>query len=112
MALGISGAGWLAISGLVSAAAGGVQAEQSNSAQRRGLRRQGQAQQRAEANAASQRRESQVQQRRANRKQADIGGILAGELGQGGLGSTLLTGPQGVASDRLRLGKGTTLLGG
>jgi len=103
MALGISGTGWLAISAIASAAGGVVQADQTGASQRRGIRRQAVAQRQAEANAGSQRRESRMAQRSVNRQQADIAGILAAEQAEGGV-SSLLTGPQGVDSSRLRLG--------
>lgn len=48
---------------------------------------------------------------RANRKAPDMAAILAGNAMTKGVGSTMLTGPQGVASSNLTLGR-STLLGG
>lgn len=50
---------------------------------------------------------------RANRKRPNANAILAAaqQAARGGMGSTMLTGPQGVSSSELSLGK-STLLGG
>jgi hypothetical protein len=50
---------------------------------------------------------------RANRRNADVAGILSGiqQQAKGGQSGTLLTGAQGVDNSALTLGK-TTLLGG
>ena len=48
---------------------------------------------------------------RQNQNQVDIGGLLEGNAG-GEMGTTLLTGAQGIARDQLSLGKGSSLLGG
>ena len=50
---------------------------------------------------------------RANQKRPNANAILAAaqQAAKGGMGGTLLTGPQGVGSDELSLGK-STLLGG
>jgi hypothetical protein len=50
---------------------------------------------------------------RANQKRPNANAILAAaqQAARGGLGGTLLTGPQGVSSSELSLGK-STLLGG
>lgn len=47
----------------------------------------------------------------ANRKAPDLAALLAGNMLTKGVGSTMLTGPQGVASNSLTLGR-NTLLGG
>ena len=50
---------------------------------------------------------------RANQKRPNTNAILASaqQAAKGGMGSTMLTGPQGVSSSELSLGK-STLLGG
>ena len=50
---------------------------------------------------------------RANQKRPNANAILAAaqQAAKGGMGSTLLTGPQGVSSSEMSLGK-STLLGG
>ena len=48
---------------------------------------------------------------RQNQNQADVGAILEGNTGSE-TGSTLLTSPLGVDPNQLKLGKGTSLLGG
>ena len=50
---------------------------------------------------------------RANQKRPNANAILAAaqQAAKGGMGGTLLTGPQGVNTDELSLGK-STLLGG
>ena len=50
---------------------------------------------------------------RANQKRPNANAILAAaqQAAKGGMGSTMLTGPQGVSSSELSLGK-STLLGG
>jgi len=67
----------------------------------------------AQANANKQAKQAEQDMNRANQRQADIAGALgaAGAANNAGIGSTMLTGPQGVAQDALTLGK-NTLLGG
>lgn len=48
---------------------------------------------------------------RQNQNQADVGSLLEGNTGNE-TGSTLLTSPLGVDPNQLKLGKGTSLLGG
>jgi uncharacterized protein HemX len=76
------------------------------------LARQNQAQQEAETNALSNERKSEEAQNAANQKTPDITAILkrAAVMGNSGLSSTMLTGPGGVKSSNLQLGK-TSLLG-
>lgn len=58
-----------------------------------------------------QRKEQEQQFNRQNQNQVDVGSILDGNVG-GEMGSTLLTGAQGISRDQLSLGKGSNLLGG
>jgi Flp pilus assembly protein TadB len=56
-------------------------------------------------------KEQQQQFNRQNQNQVDVSGMLEGNSG-GEMGTTLLTGAQGIAKDQLTLGKGSNLLGG
>jgi len=87
--------------------------ERANKAQKQALNEQRQAQQQAAAQAASQQRRSAQAMAAANRRQPDMLGIMAGaaEGAGGGPTSTMLTGPSGVSSQDLALGR-QTLLGG
>ena len=58
-----------------------------------------------------QRKEQEQQFNRQNQNQVDVAGMLAGNTGAE-MGTTLLTGAQGVSKDQLTLGKGSNLLGG
>jgi len=70
------------------------------------------AQNQALANAQKQERAADEANNRVNQKKPDTAAILqAAQQSTGGAGSTLLTGPAGVASGALTLGK-NTLLGG
>ena len=51
------------------------------------------------------------QYNRANQKQADVGSLLEANTGSD-LGTTMLSGAQGIDQNQLRLQKGGTLLGG
>lgn len=51
------------------------------------------------------------QYNRANQKQADIGSLLEANTGSD-LGTTMLSGAQGIDPNQLQLQKGGTLLGG
>lgn len=51
------------------------------------------------------------QYNRANQKQADIGSLLEANMGSD-LGTTMLSGAQGIDPNQLQLQKGDTLLGG
>lgn len=56
-------------------------------------------------------KEQQQQFNRQNQNQVDVSGMLEGNTG-GEMGTTLLTGAQGISKDQLTLGKGSNLLGG
>ncbi len=83
-------------------------------AQKRSLRRQRQAQKVAEGRALAETRRSDQERRRLNRRQPDLGALLADSQRGGvtGPGGTLLTGAGGVSRSRLTLGGGGTTLGG
>ena len=67
---------------------------------------------RDQARAAQEAKEQQEQAFRAeNQKEVDVSGIYGQNQG-GDIGSTMLTGSQGVNQNDLLVGKGTTLLGG
>ena len=103
-----------AIIGAVAAgAAGGVQAGQQRQGQKAAEGRAGRARQEADAVAASDQRKAAIERRRGARKRPDLQTIIgqALEAGQAGIGSTELTGVQGVQRRDLRLG-GNSLLGG
>lgn len=83
-------------------------------AQKRSVRRQEKAQRVAESRALAETRRSDQERRRLNRRQPDLGALLADSQrgGATGAGGTLLTGPGGVGRNRLTLGGGGTALGG
>ena len=87
--------------------------ERASDAQKQAMGEQRQAQQQAATQAASQQRRSAQAMAAANRRQPDMGAIMAGaaEGAGGGPTSTMLTGPGGVSSQDLALGR-QTLLGG
>jgi len=87
--------------------------ERASDAQKQAMNEQRQAQQQAATQAASQQRRSAQAMAAANRRQPDMLGIMAGaaEGAGGGPTSTMLTGPSGVSSQDLALGR-QTLLGG
>lgn len=58
-----------------------------------------------------QRKEQEQQFNRQNQNQVDVSGMLEGNTGAE-MGTTLLTGAQGISKDQLTLGKGSNLLGG
>lgn len=89
---------------------GVIQGERSSQAQKKGLRLQAEAQDRAEARAVRQENAAAESYRRENAKIPDIGAMLTQEQTLAGTNS-LLSGPGGVAAGRLRLGR-PTLLGG
>lgn len=103
------------IASAVAAAAGtgyGIYAGQKNQgAQKKALAQQTTAQQTAEANALSTERKGEVAQNAANQKTPNVAAILAkaAQMGNGGISSTMLTGPSGVNADGLNLGKSTLL---
>lgn len=106
------------IAGVSAAAAVGgtaysiVNGQAQNAAQQEGLKRQKTAQDTAKSQALSTQRKSELAQNSANMKTPDIASILARASGpsKAGLGSTMLTGPGGVTTGDLTLGK-TSLLG-
>ena len=87
--------------------------ERADKAQEQALGEQRQAQTQASAQAASQQRRSAQAMAAANRRQPDMGSIMAGaaEGAGGGPTSTMLTGPTGVNPQDLALGR-SSLLGG
>ncbi len=107
----------VAVAGAAAAAAGTgysiYAGERADKAQKQALGEQRQAQQQAAAQAASQQRRSAQAMAAANRRQPDMGSIMAGaaEGAGGGPTSTMLTGPTGVNPQDLALGR-SSLLGG
>jgi hypothetical protein len=106
-----------AIVGAGAAAAGAATAAglgiAGNEAQKDAMAQQKKAQNAAAAAARTQQRRSQQSMAAANRAEpavADIMGRAAAEMG-GGPSSTMLTGPMGVNTQELQLGR-TSLLGG
>ena len=95
-----------AVAGL---AYGIIQGERGSQAQKKGLRLQCAAQQTAEDAAMRQERQAMEAQRKANQRKPDISALLAGEQGLGV--SSMLSGPAGVALNRLRLGRSSALGG-
>ena len=87
--------------------------ERASDAQKQAMGEQRQAQQQAATQAASQQRRSAQAMAAANRRQPDMGAIMAGaaEGAGGGPTGTMLTGPSGVSPQDLALGR-STLLGG
>jgi uncharacterized protein HemX len=81
-------------------------------AQKKALAAQTTAQQQAESNALSSERKSELAESAVNQQKPNVAAILAraATMGNGGLSSTMLTGPTGVSTGSLNLGK-TSLLG-
>lgn len=79
----------------------------------RASKKQDQAQRQAQETAKKQEGLAEQAVNAANRKAPDTGALLtaAQQMGAGGIGSTMLTGPGGVDPNALSLGK-NTLLGG
>lgn len=95
------------MSGIISAAvimsaATIYSAEQQRSAAR-------DAQKDARRNALRQERAADEATNRANQKSPDVAGLLADAQRRGLVGGTMLTGPQGVDSSALQLGKNSLL---
>lgn len=67
------------------------------------------AQRSAEAIAEKQKNQAEREFNRANAKTPDLAGIMASNKRAEGAGSTMLTGPQGVDTGSLSLGKSTLL---
>lgn len=89
---------------VVGAAASVYSAKKQSDAQK-------EAQRSAEAIAEKQKNQAEREFNRANAKTPDLAGIMASNKRAEGAGSTMLTGPQGVDTGSLSLGK-STLLGG
>jgi len=89
-----------------------VNGQKQQGAQKKALAAQNTAQQTAEANALSTERKSEIAQNAASQKTPNVAAILAraAQAGGSGLTSTMLTGPGGVSTSSLNLGK-TSLLG-
>lgn len=106
MSFGWSAATWLAVSVAASAAATVYSAEQQRSSQNRALDQ-------AKAKAKADQMAADQAANKANAKTPDVAAMLgaAALSSRSGQAGTLLTGPQGVDSSSLTLGK-TTLLGG
>lgn len=94
-----------------STAYGIYNGQQQQGAQKKALAAQNQAQQQAEANALSTERQSAVAQNAANQQTPNVAAILAraAQMGNAGLSSAMLTGPTGVGTSGLNLGKSTLL---
>lgn len=88
-------------------------AESGKKAQQKAMQQQKQAQDQAAAQAQSQARRSEYAANEANRKTPDLNAIMqsASQAAKGGPSGTMLTGPGGVDSNSLALGK-NSLLGG
>ncbi len=99
---------------LVAATAAGtassiINAKKGADAQERGLEQQKKAQAESAALAQSQQRSSQRAMNAADVKTPDVTAIMQAARGSGGGGSTMLTGPAGVAPNALSLGKSSLL---
>jgi hypothetical protein len=79
--------------------------------QNKSLAMQKEAQAEARVAAQEQKKASEEQINAATRKSPDVSGIMAAaeSVQQGGVGSTMLTGPTGVDPNDLKLGKSTLL---
>lgn len=87
---------------VVGAAASAYSAKKQSDAQKK-------AQRSAEAIAEKQKNQAEREFNRANAKTPDLAGIMASNKRAEGAGSTMLTGPQGVDTGSLSLGKSTLL---
>jgi uncharacterized protein HemX len=98
--------------GAIGTGAGIYSGIQSADKQKRSLKNQTTATQQAESNALSTERQNQTASNAANQKAPDVSDIMAraAAASKGGVGSTMLTGPSGVDTGSLNLGK-TSLLG-
>jgi uncharacterized protein HemX len=87
--------------------------EEASKKQGQAMDQQRQAQSEAKVSAEKQQATAEQNVNRANAKQPDAGAILsaAGQAAKGGPAGTMLTGPMGVNTADLNLGK-STLLGG
>lgn len=89
----------------IGAAAVGYTAYQSNMASKS----QKSAQLDAQRNAEAQAKAADQAMNAANRKSPNVRNILESNSSGSGLSGTMLTGPQGVSTDKLQLGKSTLL---
>lgn len=91
-----------------AAVAGAAVSYQNGQEQKKAAER---ASQQAQANAQKQEKAADEATNRANQKRADTGAALdaASQSGKAGASGTMLTGPQGVDSNTLNLGKSTLL---
>jgi hypothetical protein len=112
----MSGAATIAAIASAAVAAGSLgygiySGQQQQGAQKKALAQQKQAQQQAESNALSTERKSEVAQNEVNKQTPNVASILAraAQMGNQGLSSTMLTGPTGVDTGSLNLGKSTLL---
>lgn len=104
-------AGIVGAAGAVGSTAYGIyNGQQQEGAQQNALKKQNTAQQTATAAALSTERKGEIAQGAANQQTPDVSSILkrAATTG-GGLSSTMLTGPGGVDTSGLNLGKSTLL---
>lgn len=94
-----------------STAYGIYSGNKQQAAQKKALATQNQAQQEATANALSTERQSAIAQSDANKQTPNVAAILqrAATMGNNGVSSTMLTGPTGVNTGSLNLGKQTLL---
>lgn len=108
MSFGISAAGWA----MIGVAVAGAGAYTSNQNQKKSLKQQEKAQQQSLKQAQAQEAAADQANNAANMKSPDVGGLLAlAESGnRGGQSSTMLTGPAGIDTKKLSLGR-TNLLG-
>lgn len=96
--------------GAAGTAYGIVNGQAQQSAQQTALKKQNTAQQTATGAALSTERQSEVAQGAANQQTPDIASILSRAANTGkGASSTMLTGPGGVDTSSLNLGKSTLL---
>jgi uncharacterized protein HemX len=100
-----------AAAGIGSTIYGVVNGQAQQDAQQKSLKNQTTAQQKAEASALSTQRQGEQAQNAANQKTPDVSAILqrAATAGNAGQSSTMLTGPSGIATSSLNLGKQTLL---
>ena len=92
------------IAAVAAAGASVYQADRQSSAQKKAARMQAEAQR-------NQLNRDEQNFNRQNQTKVDMESLLAGESTGGDLGSTMLTGPQGVDRSKMNLGK-SQLLGG
>lgn len=96
--------------GAGSLAYGVVNGQNQNATQQAALKKQTTAQQTATSAALSTERQNAIAEGAANQKTPDVSAILQRAATAGkGLGSTMLTGPGGVDTSSLSLGKATLL---